>query len=386
MIPTSQLVQIKNVIQDCHLNFLIGSGMSAPYLVTLGNVEALLTEIETMNLPSPQREIIRCSVYKQYFDGVIAKNLDVLVGSSDCEDILNEYKTFLKSLNAILLRRRNSLLGKEVNLFTTNIDIFTEKAIEDLGLEFNDGFNGRFKPTFSLSNFHKSRFKHSLHFDNISELPVFNLLKVHGSISWQFQDEKTIIFSTRLAEVADALKVTFPKDSLVHVDKDSTATDLLKLANGMTLAPCVAEFTAAYEKLPVVNPTKDKFRHTIFNYTYYEMLRIFSNELEKDNTVLFVMGFSFADEHIREIVLRAANSNPTLMVYVIAHSAASATVIRGRFDHHSVTNSNVDVIEPKSPVGAPPAHFDFASINRELFGKLFGKDVLLTDEELDATA
>ena len=385
MVSQSQLGEIKNVIQDCHLNFLVGSGMSAPFLTTLGNIEALLTEIETSALPSPAREIIRCSVYKQYFDGVFAKNLGVLSGKDECADVLSEYKTFLKSLNAILLRRRNSLLGKEVNLFTTNVDIFLEKAIEDIGLEFNDGFNGRFKPSFSLSNFHKSRFKHSLHFDNISELPVFNLLKLHGSLSWRFENENTITFATDLAEVADAVNVAFPSGALVAIDKDSTAAKLLVAVTGIALAPCVTEFTAAYEKFLVVNPTKDKFRHTIFNYTYYEMLRIFSNELEKDNTVLFAMGFSFADEHIREIVLRAANSNPTLIVYIIAYSASSATDIRAKFGLNSVKNSNIQILEPPPSVGATTAHFDFASINRELFGKLFGKDVPLATDEPDAT-
>jgi hypothetical protein len=41
MIAESQLEQIKNVIQDCNLNFLLGSGLSSPYLKTLGNIETL---------------------------------------------------------------------------------------------------------------------------------------------------------------------------------------------------------------------------------------------------------------------------------------------------------------------------------------------------------
>jgi hypothetical protein len=372
MISESALVQIKNVIEDSHLNFLIGSGLSAPYLSTLGNIETLLTDIEAVSLPAPMRDIIRCSIYKRYFDEVMAKNLKVLEGDASCADVLAEYNTFLKSLNAILQRRRNSLLGKEVNLFTTNIDVFQEKAIEDIGLEFNDGFNGRFKPTFSLSNFHKSRFKHSLHFDNVSELPVFNLFKVHGSLTWHFEDEDTIVFSRELNEISSVANVTMTLDALVPVDDASTAATLQTAATGLALAPCVTEFLNAYDELLIVNPTKDKFKRTIFNYTHYEMLRMFSNEMEKNNTVLFVMGFSFADQHIREIVLRAANSNPTLMVYVIAYSTDSANAIRKQFVSTSIKNSNIQFIEPPAAVvGTPPEHFDFAAINRELFGKIF---------------
>ena len=46
------------------------------------------------------------------------------------------------------------------------------------------------------------------------------------------------------------------------------------------------------------------------------MIRSFSYELERKNSVLIVFGFSFADEHIRELFLRSL-LNPTLKVYII---------------------------------------------------------------------
>ena len=105
----------------------------------------------------------------------------------------------------------------------------------------------------------------------------------------------------------------------------------LAAAENRTVDASVDAFFAAYDELVIVNPTKDKFKHTLLNQTYYELLRLYSNELEKENSILFVMGFSFADEHIREITLRAANSNPTLMIYVVAHSSRAKTEIEGRF-------------------------------------------------------
>src|SRR5690242_18470901 len=103
MIVESQLDQIKSVIQDCNLNFLLGSGLSSPFLTTLGNVETLLTDVEKLDVPADRKQILRCSVYKHYFDGVIAKNREVLTGDPTCQPILGEYKTFLKILNGILL-------------------------------------------------------------------------------------------------------------------------------------------------------------------------------------------------------------------------------------------------------------------------------------------
>ena len=40
--------------------------------------------------------------------------------------------------------------------------------------------------------------------------------------------------------------------------------------------------------------------------------------LEKENSLLMVMGFSFADEHILNIVCRAARRNPTLQIIIFA--------------------------------------------------------------------
>ena len=39
--------QVKQIIESCHLNFLIGSGASKPYLGALGPIEDLLTDLAT---------------------------------------------------------------------------------------------------------------------------------------------------------------------------------------------------------------------------------------------------------------------------------------------------------------------------------------------------
>src|SRR6202012_3970782 len=120
------------------------------------------------------------------------------------------------------------------NLFTTNIDIFLDKSLEDLNLEYNDGFNGRFRPAFSLTNFKKSHYKRSLHFDNTSEIPVFNLLKLHGSLSWEIAGtdpgDKAVVFSPLLAHVREVEGVSLPGESIVAVPPDATLDKLIELA------------------------------------------------------------------------------------------------------------------------------------------------------------
>ncbi len=369
--------QIKDTLQDCNLNFLLGSGLSCPYLVALGNIETLLNELHQSPIIDNSKNLIRASLYKKYFDGVIVKNLKILQGHADSQHVLENYKNFLTTLNSILLRRKSTILSKEVNLFTTNIDIFLEKALEELCLEFNDGFNGRFRPSFDLNNFKKSRFKKSLHYDNAAEIPVFNLLKLHGALTWTAQSHNKILFSSDLAQV-DAIERLPPCANILDVPENATIATLDIAAQGKIADATIATFVNEYDRLAIVNPTIDKFRHTLLNLVYYELLRLYANELEKENTVLFTMGFSFADAHIREITLRAANSNPTLIIYVIAYNSTAKKEIASRFPSELLTNKNIIFIAPpqedKGTGIQDKFEFDLANINKEIFGALFKQE------------
>lgn len=367
-----KIERLKDTIQDCNINFLLGSGLSCPFLPVLGNIEALLTELETVTLGASQKKILRVSLYNRYFNSVIKKNLSILNGDAAAAPVLQQYKALLGCLNSVLIKRKVTILSKEVNLFTTNIDIFIDKALEDLNLEYNDGFNGRFRPTFSLSNFKISRFKKSLHYDKTAELPVFNLVKLHGSLSWAMGVGDSVVFSADLQHVKEVAAHPMSADHLIDIPETASLANLVSSLAGKKADGATDAFINAYEKLLiVVNPTKEKFKHTLMNQTYYELLRLYSNELEKENTVLFAMGFSFADEHIREITLRAANSNPTLMIYVIAHTSKSKAQIEGALVAHT-RNNNVKVVGPEQEDDGhgnmvDKFKYDFSTINERVF-------------------
>lgn len=372
--------KIKDIIQDCNINFLLGSGLSSPYLKTLGDIEILLTQLEETNIDEEQKSVLRCSLYKKYFDGAISQNTKILESKPETKDVLNDYEKFLKVINSILLKRKSTILSKQVNLFTTNIDVFIEKALEGVGLEYNDGFNGRFKPVFSLTNFKKSHLKKSLHYDNTSEIPVFNLLKLHGSVSWEMNGTDGIKFACDLANVKEVHSKTVASKHIVDIANDATIETLVNKSTKMKMDVSLNTFREAYEKLLIVNPTKEKFKHTLLNQTYYELLRIYSNELEKENTVLFVMGFSFADEHIREITLRAANSNPTLMIYIMAHDSKAKKEIEGKFESKNITNNNVQIVAPtqksESDEGKPADEpkYTLATITKDILSPVLEQE------------
>jgi len=377
-VTEKQIERIKNVIQDGNLNFLMGSGLSRPFLATLGNLELLLTECDSAAIDVGVRKIIRASLYRSYFVEVIQKNLLIRNSDPSAEGVLAEYTSFLRIWNAILLHRKNTLLSKEINLFTTNIDIFPEMAFDSLCLECNDGFNGRFQPQFSPSNFKKSRFKKGLYYDKTSELPVFNLVKLHGSLSWYFAKD-LIFFSHDLGHVQEVLKALPAPGVCIEIPAKATIAALVAAVTSTTPDPSLDGFLAAYEKLLiVVNPTKEKFQHTLLNHTYYDLLRMFSNELEKENSALFVLGFSLADEHIREIMLRAANSNPTLIVYIVAHTSEAKTELADRLGATNIKNRNIEIIGPEQEKDASgdlvdSFAYDFAIINQRFLQPLLDR-------------
>ena len=188
-------------------------------------------------------------------------------------------------------------------------------------------------------------------------------------------ENSEIVFSSDLSNLKDIQSKIPSMEHLIDVQADSTVETLVNAVPGKVLDPSVQTFMEAYEKLSIVNPNKDKFRHTLLNQTYYEMLRIYSNELEKENTVLFVMGFSFADEHIREITLRAANSNPTMMIYIFAYSSKSKADIQSKFDSKNIKNKNIVIVGPETKEdGDDKFKYDLETINAQIFDCLLEKE------------
>ncbi len=291
--------EISEIIQSSHINFLTGAGCSYPFLPLLGNIEKDLNE--ALNIADKEIK------YKEYFSKVMLPNKDVLRGNlstnTDFQKTKSNYIEFFQSLSQILLSRKSTLLSKQINIFTTNIDVLIETILEHLQMEYNDGFSGKFTPTFGLANYKKGIFQRSLHYEHISEIPLFNIIKIHGSLTWQkHKTDEKIMLSHRLD----------------HLD----ANLLTKTGD---------QFSLGYKEILVVNPEIAKHLETVLTVYYSELLRLYSSELEKENSALFVIGFSMEDKHIREITLRAAKSNPTLRILIFC-SLPSKSKMNAKLD------------------------------------------------------
>ena len=397
--------EIEKLLESANLNFLIGSGSSKPFLETLQDVEKVMDAFDKKDEFSAEQtyekvlkkkvlKIIEASIKNHYFTKCIENNLELLnsqpcnKANSFCDKdrnkckVAHEYKIFLESLQTILSKRSNNY-PKQVNLFTTNIDVFLDVALEECSLSFNDGFSGRMNPKFGTENFHNIINKVSSYYDYQSTLPLFNLFKLHGSLNWKYNKDKTnIYYDNQLSGVEELKKCNLAKESLVECfdedgkflskkdNKDHGFAEIYREAEKIKDSDSeIEKFITSYDKLVMINPNKDKFKDTTLKLHYYELLRMFSNNIDKENAVLFVFGFSFADEHICEIVNRATRSNPTLLVVIFAYSENEEENISERVKGQNVVfvarfgkeeKGNHEQIE----------NFDLATINKEFFEKI----------------
>lgn len=295
-----KLIELKAVLETSNINFLVGAGISSEFISCLGNIEHELNKIE-VNLENEDDSIERQKLkksrlesFKKVFEQIIYPNLEII----DCffdsldykkhKEYILQYTRLLKALYRILIQREISTVYKQVNLFTTNYDILLESILEKNNMHFNDGFGCGFSPKYNPNNFKQITLQKGLFLEKHSEIPTFNVVKLHGSISWKKGNNNEYFSSLTCQDI---------KGLIEECKKNENYLDFLNY-------------------IGIIVPSNHKFRDTLLIRTYYELMRFFAAELEKTNTVLFVIGFSFEDAHIKELVEKAANANPTLRVYI----------------------------------------------------------------------
>ncbi len=385
-----ELDDIKKLFESGRINFLFGSGLSIPYLSTLGSIEERLTELN--NLPkNDENTILTASVYRQYFNNVIWPNHKNVINHLTGDDrdkyskVLHNYESFLGTMNLLVAKRQVPLLSKKINIFSTNIDMFIERASCSKGIELNDGFRGHMDTRFDEDNFSKILSKESLHYQKVSEIPTFNYIKIHGSSNWidngttnEITSDDSLEQVKRIKDAIDEL----PDDDFINViDSTKTIDELTASARTVMTKDSFSidsykKFMTEYEKIVMVNPNKRKFSTTVLDMHFYELLRLFSNALEQPNALLLVAGFSFADEHIAQMTVRAANNNPTLQIIVFSYeSGAKTAIINNLSKGGSFRNNNVKFLAPEDvTVNGQKINdldkFDLESITDKILNKI----------------
>lgn len=73
----------------------------------------------------------------------------------------------------------------------------------------------------------------------------------------------------------------------------------------------------------MIFPSSSKYRQSYEN-PYFELLSKFQELLKMQNTVLITTGFSFADNHISQMIFRAVKHNPGLSILACDYSLEQA--------------------------------------------------------------
>ncbi|MZK50908.1 SIR2 family protein [Clostridium beijerinckii] len=343
--------ELVKIIQSCNINFLIGAGFSAGLLKPLGNLEKTI-EIIKQNPSNPKNIVLESYMYWKFFEESMYPICDE-VNKENLKYQIEFFKLWLDILN----ERQSSILPKQINVFTTNYDIILEFSMENKFIDYNDGFSGRINPYFVTSNYNKLFYKQALFTNRKSEIPIFNIFKIHGSLTWGtdshnrdkiiYQDYRKVLkgffdynngLFTKSSEKDNIGSVISVYEKISKCSWDDLNKDFLDNAiadikyTNEELKDKYIPFIERYkDTFKIVNPTKAKFCDTIVNKNYYELIRIYCNEIEKENCILFVLGFSFNDEHIEDITKRSLN-NASLIIIIFAYSKRDRDNFNEKFE------------------------------------------------------
>jgi len=335
-------------IYNQDINFLFGSGASFGLFPTLqlqvqrgeGGSRYTLEDLATkFEREQDRRRLI--PLFMHYYASCIRPaerlSLEQAMASEPGAVVIKNYRTFLTT--ALEMVKRRKALDRRCNVFTTNYDgcfpLVADALIKEGNIDFvlNDGTRGFTQRILQARNFGAYLCQAGVFGRYQSSIPQINLIHLHGSVYWSKLDAAIQVGYdlSRREDLLDndAMALLQPFSAVLN-DPASTLADVPDTA--FSNAELEA-FWAKYEQIPIVNPTKWKFHETVYEEHYYQMLRLLSYELEKPNAVLITFGFSFADEHILNLVTRSL-SNPGLQVFVCCYSKSEHAAMEGKFKGH----------------------------------------------------
>ena len=354
-------------LEGKNLNFLIGAGASMPYLKALGLPKTTLT-FEDIYEEASTNDAYECSydylsacfIYNSIIKGTYN---NINNGNNVCKIIQKNYITFLNNIYRIL--SCNSIQQpKRANIFTTNYDMFFETAFDFIArsnsdINFNDGSYGFVKKTISTSRFHTKVTRVGVDSKYEFEVPMLNLLKLHGSLNWIIDNDDNLCIDNEVLRNTEFYDDEIKEiEMLDSITTGNTIREILENIEEQIQEDGYSRFAKKLDSLTIVKPSKKKFSKTVMEEHYYQMLRIFSQELERKQSVLIVFGFSFADEHIQSILKRSL-SNPNLLVYIFCFNESDLD----KFSKMFVNYKNIQLIYRKDKASG-----DFTFFNTMLGG------------------
>ena len=375
------LSDLRKTLESTNINFLLGAGCSMPAFRTLGNLEELRVELEEKRGSLGENgdviyRLIKAEIDRRFFMGSIYRNVEYVKEGpeGDIQRTRAAYEEFCTAAIQTVANRESVDKPKQVTFFTSNYDLCMDLALDEADIPTNSAYLGRFSRVVRQQTFGNRVFSNGIGLGYRTEIPSANLVKIHGCASWRNDGkELTIDDSYQILEAIKALfyavsrfdegqptpNTSEPSESRTTNTSTEAPADFETLKRQAeatlertkqddhgkeTLVDKLDKLDSKREQLAVVLPNKGKFASTVLNETYYDQLRRLSNQLELPNTSLLVMGFSFADEHIRSLITRAAKANPTLKVIVFCYSKDTTRTIADYLRYSPKDYPNIELV------------------------------------------
>lgn len=224
------------------------------------------------------RQITKESKDRNYADinGVDAKLLDQIICNS-IYDILTEHETLITSEDAKTPERFFSwlnLLSRDYTkeIFTVNYDLIFEKALERLQLPYFDGFVGAFEPFFNAESVERGELK------EYPPLSWIRIWKLHGSLGWFWKKSE----DTKMYKV-------------IRLGSKAKSND----SNELVIYPSREKYESS-RKQPFI--------------TYFDRLK---HHLQNGEGLFIISGYSFADEHINDVIFNGLRQNNRLHIIAL---------------------------------------------------------------------
>ena len=159
----------------------------------------------------------------------------------------------------------------KLSIVTTNYDTLIEDAADSIGFTVIDGFTFAHRPQFDSDMFEWNLVKD---IENIKtrELEykknIINLLELHGSLTWERSDKH-----------------------IFRKEKNNVKNPIM------------------------IFPSSNKYMQS-YQEPYFELFIKFQELLKRPNTLLITTGFSFADNHISQMIIQAILHNKSLALLI----------------------------------------------------------------------
>lgn len=160
--------------------------------------------------------------------------------------------------------------NQPVEVFTTNYDLLIEQALERNSIPYFDGFVGGYRPFFD---------NYSVEQDNLPTRWT-RLWKLHGSVNWMSKEEAESVRVWRTDSYGGERAVIHPSDLKYNESR----------------------------KMPYL--------------ALIDRLREFLN---KSRSILFVIGYSFGDQHINQVLSQSLRDSPSSNLFALKYGELEST-------------------------------------------------------------